>query len=414
MLQKTAIQDLLLSLQAQLPLKNQGLSHTNGFSQLLEMNESQLNDWLQSLNADQNLTLEGQAVADDLAKTFLLMPDSEINRDEISGLNFLQSILKDPENYPESLTAEGFPDAIVPTPFEDQVNIDVSKVQIVSDTPLPSGPLAMHSIENQAVVTNHSALPNLADPIKPWAQITEASSDNARSTINLNEKVGSMPASTVVDLDFDSNSFFSKESILQQAVLKSALEFTPNLTLDQSGSRAQTIEQFNQNLAQVSLALSNVLPTSETAAPVQQTAPNPLVTVQNPAWSEQIGQQAKWMMRENRKEMEIRLDPPELGSLKVQIKVENGQTLVQIVTATPEARELLDSAQMRLREMLQSQGDASNQVDVQVRQDASDSGQTFEQAEFQDSDGEEQNTPPSDQQQLHRRIQQQQLIDYFI
>ncbi|RLV61632.1 flagellar hook-length control protein FliK [Parashewanella curva] len=67
-------------------------------------------------------------------------------------------------------------------------------------------------------------------------------------------------------------------------------------------------------------------------------------------------QQMVAMVNKGIGQAEIRLDPPELGHMMVRIQVQNDQTQVQFQVATPQARDLLEHAQPRLREMLAEQG----------------------------------------------------------
>ncbi|MFC3853352.1 flagellar hook-length control protein FliK [Salinispirillum marinum] len=60
----------------------------------------------------------------------------------------------------------------------------------------------------------------------------------------------------------------------------------------------------------------------------------------------------------------IRLDPPELGKMDIQIKTNGDQVQVQVVTQQPMVRDLLEQQAFRLREMLEQQGFAK--VDVNV------------------------------------------------
>ncbi|MGL4474985.1 MAG: flagellar hook-length control protein FliK, partial [Shewanella sp.] len=53
---------------------------------------------------------------------------------------------------------------------------------------------------------------------------------------------------------------------------------------------------------------------------------------------------------------EIRLDPPELGSLLVRIQVQGDQTQVQFVAASAQTRDMLEQAMPKLRDLLNDQG----------------------------------------------------------
>lgn len=64
---------------------------------------------------------------------------------------------------------------------------------------------------------------------------------------------------------------------------------------------------------------------------------------------------------------EIRLDPPELGSMIVRLQIHGEQTQVQFQVSQLQTKELIEYALPRLREMLQEQGIAL--ADAQVSQD---------------------------------------------
>ena len=75
-------------------------------------------------------------------------------------------------------------------------------------------------------------------------------------------------------------------------------------------------------------------------------------------------QQVIAMINNGLGQVEIRLDPPELGHMLVKIQVQQDQTQVQFQVANPAARELLEQATPKLREMLAEQG--MNLADSQV------------------------------------------------
>ncbi|GGB45198.1 flagellar hook-length control protein FliK [Oceanisphaera marina] len=72
--------------------------------------------------------------------------------------------------------------------------------------------------------------------------------------------------------------------------------------------------------------------------------------------AKQLAQQAQVVVSQNLQEADIRLNPSELGGLKIQIKMEQGEVQVQFVASSPQAKELIEQAMPRLREMLNQQG----------------------------------------------------------
>ncbi|WP_394128877.1 flagellar hook-length control protein FliK [Shewanella maritima] len=67
-------------------------------------------------------------------------------------------------------------------------------------------------------------------------------------------------------------------------------------------------------------------------------------------------QQLMSMVSKGIGQAEIRLDPPELGSMMVKIQVQGDQTQVQFQVAQSQTRDVLEQALPRLREMLEQQG----------------------------------------------------------
>lgn len=67
-------------------------------------------------------------------------------------------------------------------------------------------------------------------------------------------------------------------------------------------------------------------------------------------------QQVGLMMARNMKSVDIRLDPPELGSMQIRLSVNNDQAAVSFVVSNPQAKDALEAALPRLREMLEQQG----------------------------------------------------------
>ncbi|MFK8020146.1 MAG: flagellar hook-length control protein FliK [Pseudomonadales bacterium] len=70
----------------------------------------------------------------------------------------------------------------------------------------------------------------------------------------------------------------------------------------------------------------------------------------------QLGQRIQWMMTNAAQVAEIRVDPPELGSLQIQVSSDEKQTSVSFLTQTSAARELIEASLPRLREHLESMG----------------------------------------------------------
>lgn len=109
-------------------------------------------------------------------------------------------------------------------------------------------------------------------------------------------------------------------------------------------------------------------PTLKAASPVNQASQAPLPQAQNsqdalmqkmlnPQWGKALGDRAIMMAQQGPRAAEIRLDPPELGMLKIRVHVAPGDQ-VTITFAAPNAavKEAIEANMPRLRELFQDQG----------------------------------------------------------
>lgn len=96
-------------------------------------------------------------------------------------------------------------------------------------------------------------------------------------------------------------------------------------------------------------------------------APLPLhlgTPAQSPEWPQEVGNRVVWMVNHDESHAELSLTPPQLGKIEVSITVSGDQTTAQFVTASPAARELIEHALPRLREILDQSGITLGQADV--------------------------------------------------
>ncbi len=152
-----------------------------------------------------------------------------------------------------------------------------------------------------------------------------------------------------------------------------------NTGADGGGSTSQSL-----NFANVSSTLS--VPGTESAkySATQETSSPRFFTLQTPAgqpgWDVEVGNRIRWMVGQNSSGLELRLNPAELGSVEVKLATEGERTNVTFFAANPAAREALEAALPRLREMFADSGmqlanaDVSDQNLQQEREQLADSG----------------------------------------
>jgi flagellar hook-length control protein FliK len=130
----------------------------------------------------------------------------------------------------------------------------------------------------------------------------------------------------------------------------------------------QTVSQIAQNNSQFDNAVNmQVFQQIEQVQQQQQVVQHSQKVVMDPAMLEAINiarhdavkelhNRVSMMLNLNNKEAEIRLDPPELGSLQIRIRTDAETAQVNFVVQNQQAKELLEQSLPKLREMLAEQG----------------------------------------------------------
>lgn len=88
----------------------------------------------------------------------------------------------------------------------------------------------------------------------------------------------------------------------------------------------------------------------------QQTAFDKPVNVQQTQGQQQIAEKIRWMVNGRQSMAEIRLDPPEMGSMQIRLNVSGDSASVSFVVQSQQAKEALNEAMPRLRDMFSEQG----------------------------------------------------------
>jgi flagellar hook-length control protein FliK len=123
----------------------------------------------------------------------------------------------------------------------------------------------------------------------------------------------------------------------------------------------------------VSTAQGTVAASESSSANTLQALQRPLDLQQTEA-SQKLQERINIMMSKNIQRADIRLDPPELGNVQIRVNVSGEQTTVQFQVQNAQAREAIESAMPRLREMMEQQG--LNLADTQVGEQARDGSGT--------------------------------------
>jgi hypothetical protein len=119
-----------------------------------------------------------------------------------------------------------------------------------------------------------------------------------------------------------------------------------------------------------------------------------------------LSERLNWMINQKQNTATIRLDPPFLGKLDVQIKIADDATTVVFQTQHAQTRDLIESASVRLRDFLQESGYQNVNVDVSQRQDQ-------QQARSQTSPGSDADQQDESHQDPDFDHQERDAVNYF-
>ncbi|PJC88263.1 hypothetical protein CSW98_03865 [Vibrio sp. HA2012] len=88
----------------------------------------------------------------------------------------------------------------------------------------------------------------------------------------------------------------------------------------------------------------------------QATGTQPALQLNRDMAGDQLAERVQMMMSKNLKNIDIRLDPPELGRMHIRMTMHGDGASVQFTVANPQARDMVEHAMPKLREMLAQQG----------------------------------------------------------
>ncbi len=147
--------------------------------------------------------------------------------------------------------------------------------------------------------------------------------------------------------------------VQDQAMLKAVMGAKAAGTLGQMAANKDGAQQgaesntgFAQQLAQASGqqgpgALGQVRAEQAAQAPLQ---------LNRELAGEQVAERVQMMMSKNLKNIDIRLDPPELGRMQIRMHMNGDAATVHFTVANQQARDVIEQSMPRLREMLAQQG----------------------------------------------------------
>ncbi|QOR39216.1 hypothetical protein HNO52_12340 [Billgrantia diversa] len=306
---------------------------------------------LQALNAHAGQRLDGE--------TDVALPDAELN-EIMARLALIDGSHQQPavtNVQPQPSLELALPAGEIPLELTEHPHAAALVATVVaSETQRPSAPpLGINALAERPARPDMPAVPTTAAPDKPLAAQLTASATASVQEIDSDASTPARPA--------DFTSALAKVSTPQpgggelRAVAADAARggFVP-----ESAPMAQS-------------SASTATPASATAQPSLLTHTSLAAPVQSPAWPGQLGQQLVQFARQGgEQQVEIRLNPAELGPLAVSLKMTEQGAQAQFLSAHAQVRQVLEQAIPQLREALAEQGISLGETSVgeQRRQDA--------------------------------------------
>ena len=178
----------------------------------------------------------------------------------------------------------------------------------------------------------------------------------------------------------------------------------------------ESISTINSSHLQHLSALSG----ARISTPSAQAAPPQLpltTTAGQSGWAEEVGNRVIWMLGRAESKAELVLTPPNLGKVEVSINLNGDQTTAHFIASSQAARDALEQALPRLRDILQQSGIALGQTHVGTsdqQQASTDSRSSSGQQHHGHPSGEEQSSSPQSVQPAVWIKQSQGMVDTFV
>jgi len=256
---------------------------------------------------------------------------------------------------------------------EEQLQALLDLNPLTNSTPLLESQLKA-SLQSLNTGTSGNAL-----PLPSQLPINELMLKTANPLLNQNGLTEKPLALSVITPMTDNKVLLPQTELpLEEGVLAKQLSAAFN-DKSQVDMKPLSTQFFNQYISQsqvkpLAVIDNTILPGVPSGIMVNQTmsvqsseAVLPPITVspENAQWNSQVGDRINWMVNNNMQRVEIRLDPPELGNLDIRLNLsKDNQASILVHVTNPTAKEAIESAIPRLREMFEQQGLDLADVDV--------------------------------------------------
>lgn len=266
---------------------------------------------------------------------------------------------------------------IAPTPI-DKAQLEAVMAELnLSDVPLEQ--LSAEELEYVAQMVSSNALPEqlrgAAEVVKPSAIATATAQqlhspqylqqNTAQAVVADKALTATQAPVTAAELNAAQlnqiQSFNPTPQLVannansQQQMMKAALAATGAVNTLKSSDKSENKESnLSQQLS--GLAAQQGVQQAQHRADLQQIVQQSPLQLSRDVAGEKLSEQVQMMLSKNLKNIDIRLDPPELGRMQIRMSMNGDAASVQFTVANQQARDMVEQAMPRLREMLAQQG----------------------------------------------------------
>ncbi len=240
--------------------------------------------------------------------------------------------------------------------------------------PGPASPALVNAASNPAVTGE--PVRNTARNGKSAADRTlpETAAEAASEAIQRNAQRQSAQESPAPDRPAGARAGAAAGHAAANPVAGNAPAALPAVAEGRAGSFSDIIAAQNAGQPSADAIVPAALPTPAQAAPAGATLPAVHVPAAfgSSAWPHAFNQQVVWSASQQLQSASLTLNPPELGPVRIELKLTDTQAIAQFSSHQPEVRQAIEQALPQLKEMFASAG-------LQLQQASVDSGQSQQQ-----------------------------------
>ncbi|QPK03710.1 flagellar hook-length control protein FliK [Vibrio kanaloae] len=350
---------------ADIELAKQVDAHTKALNQLngqIESEQSVVDSLLQKQQSGAKLTVDEQAALAEVTSNLDLLNQQLANVQQQATALLSQA--------PAANSASGEPAAI------DWDNTDSSETKALAAA-ASTAAVATAAQQMSAQTASQSANNALTDKAAMLhANNVHAAQQAAAQQANVaspQQQATLDPALTAQGMAMNAMPAATKAGSTD-ALLKAGASAAALSGLGKAGAKEDSKDStFAQQIASAAGAQGTAtVGSGPTRAEIQAAQQAPLQLTKELA-NEQVAEKVQMMMSKNLKNLDIRLDPPELGQMKIRMTMNNDVANVHFTVSNQQARDVIEQTLPRLREMLAQQG--MQLADSSVQQQSSGQGQ---------------------------------------